>query len=110
MISPDQLGERLQTVPLFARCHPSDLRIIAERSTTSVTSTPAPCCCGPERSRATSLVLLEGAAVVQRNGEITGKLEAGDHFGELALLDPAPRSADVVMTSDGTVSVLDRAN
>jgi CRP/FNR family transcriptional regulator len=33
----------------------------------------------------------------------------GDYFGELALLDPAPRSLDVVTTSACTVAVLSRS-
>lgn len=109
MISADQLRDRLQAVPLFARCHPSDLQIVAQRS--SIRSVDV----GTELVRAGTegdefFVLLEGTAEVRRNGEIGGTLEAGDHFGELALLDPAPRSADVVMTSDGVVSVLTRTN
>ena len=39
---------------------------------------------------------------------MVGELAPGAHFGELALLDPA-RSADIVLTSDGTVSVFSRA-
>ena len=35
-------------------------------------------------------------------------LEAGDYFGELAPLDPAPRTLDVLATSDCVVSVLSR--
>ena len=54
-------------------------------------------------------VLLSGTASVARNGKGVGELAPGAHFGELALLDPAPRSADVVMTSDGTISVFSRA-
>jgi CRP/FNR family cyclic AMP-dependent transcriptional regulator len=54
-------------------------------------------------------VLLSGTATVARNGVVVGELAPGAHFGELALLDPAPRSADVVMTSDGSVSVFSRA-
>ena len=54
-------------------------------------------------------MLLSGTASVARNGTVVGELAPGAHFGELALLDPAPRSADIVMTSDGTVSVFSRA-
>jgi CRP/FNR family transcriptional regulator, cyclic AMP receptor protein len=41
-------------------------------------------------------VLLSGEADVRRNGKKVNGLGPGSYFGELALLDPAPRNADVV--------------
>jgi len=52
-------------------------------------------------------VLFEGTAKVVRNGRKTAELGEGDWFGELALLDPAPRNADVVTTSPVVVGLLD---
>jgi CRP-like cAMP-binding protein len=51
-------------------------------------------------------VLLDGDAVVERHGRNVGELHAGSFFGELAILDPAPRNADVVATSDVQVARL----
>jgi CRP/FNR family transcriptional regulator len=51
-------------------------------------------------------VLLEGTAVVRRGGKTVAHLGPGDYFGELALLDPGPRSADVTATSDAKLAVL----
>ena len=48
-------------------------------------------------------VLLVGTAEVTRDGQVVGLLGPGDHFGELALLDPHPRQATVTMTADGSV-------
>ena len=48
-------------------------------------------------------VLLSGKAEVTRGGAVLGVLGPGDHFGELALLDPHPRQATVTMTADGSV-------
>ena len=51
-------------------------------------------------------VVLDGLASVRRNGRKVGELGPGDYFGELALLDPAPRNADVVATGPITVARL----
>jgi CRP-like cAMP-binding protein len=55
----------------------------------------------------TFYVLLEGEAKVVRNGRKIAELGPGTWFGELALLDPAPRDADVVTVTDATVGILD---
>jgi CRP-like cAMP-binding protein len=49
-------------------------------------------------------VLLDGKAKVKLAGGRSGRLGAGEYFGEMALLDDAPRSADVV--ADGEVLAL----
>ena len=104
----EKLRVRLTEVPLFAGCHPPDLAIIAQRAemrdVSQGTTLIAAGDVGDE-----FFVLLSGTASVARNGTMVGELAPGAHFGELALLDPAPRSADIVMTSDGTVSVFSRA-
>jgi CRP/FNR family transcriptional regulator, cyclic AMP receptor protein len=51
-------------------------------------------------------LLLDGKAEVTRDGILLAVLGPGQYFGELALLDPAPRNATVTMTSAGQVLVL----
>ena len=49
-------------------------------------------------------IIAEGTATVSRAGKKVATLKPGDYFGELALLDPAPRDATV--TADSALEVL----
>jgi CRP-like cAMP-binding protein len=53
-------------------------------------------------------VLLDGKAKVIRAGGRSRRLGPGDYFGEMALLDDAPRSADVVADSDLLTLTIER--
>jgi CRP-like cAMP-binding protein len=53
-------------------------------------------------------VLLDGSAKVVRRGGRTRRLGVGDYFGEMALLDGAPRSADVVAEGEVLALTIDR--
>ena len=44
-------------------------------------------------------IIIDGRASVRRKGKKIGTVGPGDYFGELALLDPAPRNASVVADS-----------
>jgi CRP-like cAMP-binding protein len=46
-------------------------------------------------------LILEGSATVSVNGQEIGQLAAGEYFGEISLIDAAPRSATVVAGPDG---------
>lgn len=54
-------------------------------------------------------VLLDGTAKVVRGGGRPRRLGIGDYFGEMALLDGAPRSADVIAESDVLALTVDRS-
>src|ERR1700760_3274395 len=107
-MTQELLRERLRAVPLFSTCHPSDLAVVADRC--EVREVPD----GKQLIQAGTpgsefFILLSGSA--QRgHGSTARALGPGDFFGELALLDPAPRAADVVTTSDSVVGVLSREN
>jgi CRP-like cAMP-binding protein len=104
-----QLQTRLREVPLFARCHPDDLRVVAKRCDLREV---------PDNTlliRAGDLadeffVLISGSAERGIPGEPVRKYGPGDYFGELAVLDPAPRSLDVYTTSKCVVGVLSRSS
>jgi cGMP-dependent protein kinase len=53
-------------------------------------------------------ILKEGIAKVVINGEEVGKLETGQYFGEMALLDDEVRKATVISVSNCECFVLDR--
>jgi CRP-like cAMP-binding protein len=54
-------------------------------------------------------VLLDGEVRVDPPGGRPVSLEAGDSFGEMSLLDGAPRSADITAVSEVTAMVIGRA-
>ena len=97
--------ERLRDVPLFARCTTGDLRIIARHL--DIVEVAA----GTDLVREGEVgdvffVVLEGQVAVLRNGRKAADLEAGAHFGELGLLDPAPRDSTVRATTALVVGAL----
>lgn len=98
-----ELVEHLADVPLFSACSKGDLRIIARHATEVVA--PVDTVLVEEGERAdTFFVLLDGEASVRRKGGAArsrrvATLSAGSYFGELALLDPAPRNATVSATT-----------
>ncbi len=99
----DQLLETLADVPLFSACSKADLRIVARHA--SEVAAPVDTVLVQEGERAdTFFVLLDGEASVRRKGTAVrsrriATLGPGSYFGELALLDPAPRSATVAATT-----------
>jgi CRP-like cAMP-binding protein len=98
-------AEILSRIPLFARCNDKELAHLAGLCTQA--DFPV----GSELTRQGDVgheffVLLSGTADVVRNGQVRATLGAGDHVGELALLDKAPRSATVLATSAVTAMVL----
>ena len=51
-------------------------------------------------------LIVSGSAAVKRNGRTVAPLSAGQHFGELALLDRLPRNATVVSETEMDLLVL----
>ena len=54
-------------------------------------------------------VILDGAVRVVRRGRTVGRLGAGNFFGELSLLDGAPRTADVITEAPSRLLSLPRS-
>jgi CRP/FNR family cyclic AMP-dependent transcriptional regulator len=105
MTARRQLESGLAAVPLFIACSKRDLQIIARH--TEVVEVPAGTPVIEEGGKGDAFFfILAGEAAVRRRGRTVATLGPGRFFGELALLDPAPRDATVVAVSPLTLGVL----
>ncbi len=101
----DNFEAHLANVPLFRACSKQDLRLIGRLADYDT------CRAGEVIVREGRLgnelyVIVEGTAEVSRDGEALATLGAGDYFGELAVLNPAPRTATVTATTDMGVLIV----
>ena len=95
----------LKSIWLFSSCTGAELRKI--RASLDALSVPAGKVLVEEgRIGQEFFIIVDGKATVTRNGRKVATLSAGDHFGELALLDRRPRSASVTSTTDLDVLVM----
>jgi len=95
----DQYEARLGKVPLFRACSKQDLRRIARLADYDTAKSGDVIV--REGQRGNELfVIVSGEAEVARGDEVVATLTAGDYFGELAVLHPAPRTATVTATTD----------
>jgi CRP/FNR family transcriptional regulator, cyclic AMP receptor protein len=100
-----ELTELLEDVKLFSRCTTRQRRAIARHA--QIAQLPAGVDLVKEGEPGDALfVILEGDAVVQRDGAELNRVGPGAYFGELAILDGEPRSATVVAVTDVKVAVI----
>ena len=105
MAKRDAFIEHLAEVPLFAACSRKDLQQVAKRAE-DVKVEAGKVLVSEGSAGAEFFVILEGDASVSRHGQEVAKLGAGDFFGDLALLDRAPRNATVTAVTPMELVVL----
>ncbi len=101
----DTYLQHLSVVPLFAACSKKELGLISRRAE-QISIDPGRVITKEGAPGHEFFVILEGTATVSRGGRKIATLGAGDYFGELALLDRAPRNATVTATTELEVVVL----
>ena len=102
----DDVAAHLAAVPLFAQLSAKERKTVAKALGIHDVAADVLLVRQGETGD-TFYVMIEGEAKVVRNGRRIVTLGPGTWFGELALLDPAPRDADVVTIAPAVVGVLD---
>ncbi len=97
----------LARVPLFAQCGRAELKVLDVHAAFRSVGVGFDLVREGETGEEL-FILVDGTARVNRGGAIVDHLGPGDFFGELALLDPAPRNATVTATSELDVLVIGR--
>ena len=95
MARSDPFVEALAAVPLFSACSKRELQTVAKR-VDHVSAPEGKVLVTEGAAGAEFFVILEGRARVVRHGRQVATLGPGGFFGDLALLDRAPRNASVV--------------
>lgn len=97
--------DHLGSLPLFSACSKKELQRIAKAGD-EVTVDAGRVLVDQGDVGREAFVILEGTAVVKRNGRKIATLTAGQPFGEMALLDHGPRTATVEAETELTVFVI----
>ncbi len=111
-VSPEITLEALRSVPLFASL--DDRATAALRSLLKVRPLPAGSPIFKMGDAGDAMYLIEGGRVrisvydADRNSVTLAELARGDFFGEMAILDDKPRSADASAVENARVLVLSR--
>src|SRR5881398_577158 len=105
----DEKIRHLERVPLFEDCSLRQLRAVADIA--SVVEVP-------ERTVLTRagepgdefFIIIDGTALVTLSAQKRHRIQPGEFFGEMSLLDGEPRSATVKAETDLRVLVISRVN
>lgn len=104
---PKTVIDALREVPLFSRCTDKELKSVAGLGA-KVRIEAFRNLIRPGGRGQEFFVLLSGEATCRVSGRDMATFGPGDFFGEMALLDGKPRSAEVTTLTDVEALVLDR--
>jgi CRP/FNR family cyclic AMP-dependent transcriptional regulator len=102
---PDRI-DWLRKVPLFSGLSRRDLNLVA-RHTDVVRADEGKRLARQGALGEEFLLIVDGSARVERDGKPIARLDAGDFFGEMSLIDGKPRSASVIADTPVTLLVVD---
>lgn len=105
MATKKETLDRLSAVPLFSDLSQKDLGRILDRTKETVHKEGESVVSEGHGGIGFHLIT-QGTADIVRSGRKVDSIKAGDFFGEMTLIDGAPRSASVIATSDLTTIVL----
>lgn len=95
MARPEPFVELLANVPLFSLCSKRELQSVAKKAE-QVTAPQGATLVVEGAAGSEFFVIIDGMARVERHGRQVATLGPGGFFGDLALLDRAPRNASVI--------------
>jgi len=101
----NEIAGLIAKAPLFSRVTKKGLAAIAEKAVSKEFAAGTKIVSAGTTGTGFYLILSGGAEVL-REGKVVAKFGASDFFGEMALIDGAPRSADVVATEDTVCLVI----
>jgi CRP-like cAMP-binding protein len=105
MARKDEFIDHLAQVPLFSACSRKDLQQVAKRAE-DVTVEPGKVLVSEGSAGHEFFVIVDGTAKVTRHGQTVATVGPGQFFGDLALLDHAPRNATVTAETPMELVVL----
>ncbi|MFA5884897.1 MAG: cyclic nucleotide-binding domain-containing protein [Acidimicrobiia bacterium] len=107
MARRDDNSALLAQVPLFSACSKKELQQIARRA--EERRVEAGTAIVREGAAGDAFyVIVSGQAEVDRSGDVVATIGPGSFFGDLALLDKAPRNATVTAKTDMELIVLNQ--
>ena len=105
MARRDDNSALLAQVPLFSACSKKELQQLARKAEDRTVGAGTVLVREGEMGDA-FYVIVSGQAEVDRSGDIVATIGPGSFFGDLALLDKAPRNATVTAKTDMELIVL----
>jgi CRP/FNR family cyclic AMP-dependent transcriptional regulator len=105
MARSDPFVEHLADVPLFSALSKRELQLVAKQAD-EVHASAGQAVVTEGAAGADFFVILDGRARVERHGTKVAELGPGGFFGDLALLDRAPRNASVIAETDMALAKL----